>query len=64
MEPSYFQEVAVKKFLDQELTGESLEEFKSEVYPFLSNIGLFPWFFREILKITIHGITIISWMSF
>jgi hypothetical protein len=28
-------EVAVKKFLDQDLTGEALEEFRSEVRAFL-----------------------------
>lgn len=64
MEPSYFQEVAVKKFLDQDLTGESLEEFKSEVYPFFSNIALFPWIFSKLLKIEIHSITITPKISF
>jgi hypothetical protein len=42
---SFLQEVAVKKFLNQDISGESLEEFKSEVQfvcPFLS---LFAYFF-------------------
>jgi hypothetical protein len=29
--PCKFQEVAVKKFLDQDLSGDSLEQFKCEV---------------------------------
>ena len=41
---SFLQEVAVKKFLNQDISGESLEEFKSEVQfvcPFLSLFAYF-----------------------
>jgi hypothetical protein len=49
------QEVAVKRFLDQAITGDSLEEFRSEVQSAFPLLSLFPSFLFDKLPIVLEA---------